>query len=481
MMAPARALLANYLLSESALLARDSDSPSSRPIRLWTRGRTARCALVWRCGRARSCSPTAGEWHRGRSRPVGPAAAATRPQASDPRRRVCSRCGGGRVSVLSRGLCTPCSATMGVSKMPSAISLAVTGAPLSQALSARSGTRRIAWPAVAVLGAMAMFRWRRRGGMPALVLLAIPIALIVSTDSTQSSCRSDAHGSMVLRPLHGPVVADLGRRGLVNLDQGQVAPHVSCRPWLHRSCQVLPCCWSPFHHMPRDMRWVDVHVLGITPWLTARRRTPMVENQSWDVIVLTGLALDVLDTRAGFHAGVGGSYPCSPVDLAFHRPGHPGHRPSVGSNGFRLPSTLGVTVAPARLPIGVDRNDGCDWATLWCSALIPLPSCKSIPLDPPPGASTWCYVSWLKANEAPPGVKIFEADSLGLADSWRGSNPANSSIELDEPRPSCRIPSSPVESDSQAPAVVTGASRRRGVPRTRICGCGVRSSDDLLA
>lgn len=405
-MAPARSLLANFLLSESALLLATATLVVVAD-RLWRRRRSVDAllfgaavgAVVLAHGRGVGTAVAAGLW-------------ALLLLRRDPKRAILA---GASALVAAFGAYL---LYLGVAHAVVGSDLRVgsafgnlAGRDLGASLASAVGQiwyGTVAWPAVAVLGAMAMFRWRRRGGMTSLVMLGVPIGLIVSTvqlDPHAGLTRMDPWFYGRYMDQWWPILAVVGLAILVRIRwplMSALALGVSVISGLTMLFITVPS-------MPKGMRWVDVHVLGITPWL----RLDAYANgrdQSWDVIVLTGIALTFLLLALGFiRVWV---VPTLAILWIWLSIAQDVQGVDIGL-GARDPisSALGIQILPKGEVAGIDTNMD-ELGNFVVFGGDPHSFEKVDSLHPPNGMD-FVYVSWLRANDAPPGVKIF-APTLGL-------------------------------------------------------------------
>jgi hypothetical protein len=156
------------------------------------------------------------------------------------------------------------------------------------------------------------------------------------------------------------------------------------------------------HEMPRGMRWGDLHVLGVTPWLRLDAYADG-RDQQWHVIVLTGVALTllllalglirawVIPTVAALWIWLSIAQDIQGIDLR------------LGDRG-PIDEAFGMTLLPAGSTIGVDRNAGnvTNFIVFGADSLTVI---QVDPRDPPEGVEL-VYVSWLDGTDAPQGVNI---------------------------------------------------------------------------
>jgi len=406
-MAPARSLLANYLLSESALLLATATLVVVAD-RLWARRRTADAlwfgaavgAVVLSHGRGVGTAVAAGLWallllRRNPKRAILAGASALVAALA--------------AYLLYRGVTN---AVLGGDRRVGDAFGDLSGRDLGASVASAIGQiwyATIAWPAVAVLGAMAMFRWRRRGGMTVLVMLGIPIGLIVSTVQLNPHAgltRMDPWFYGRYMDQWWPILAVVGLAVLIRVKW----PLVSAIALGTSVVSGLAMLLITVPSMPKGMRWVDTHVLGITPWL----RLDAYANgrdQSWGVIVLTGIALTlsilalgfirvwVVPTIAALWIWLSIAQDIQGIDLR------------LGNRG-PITDAMGINILPDGVAAGIDKDMG-DLGNFVVFGSGAHPIERVDPLHPPQGMD-FVYVPWLRANDAPSGVKIF-APTLGLA------------------------------------------------------------------
>jgi len=406
-MAPARSLLANYLLSESALLLATATLVVVAD-RLWDRRSAADAlwfgaavgAVVLSHGRGVGTAVAAGVWVLLLLR-------------RDPKRAILAGVSA-LVAVLGAYLLYR-SVTTSVLGSDGRVENAfgdLAGRDLWASVASAVGQvwyATIAWPAVAVLGAMAMWRWRRRGGMPALVGLAIPIALIVSTVQLNPHAgltRMDPWFYGRYMDQWWPILAVVGLAVLIRVKW----PLMSIVALGASVVSGLAMLFITVPSMPKGMRWVDTHVLGLTPWL----RLDAYANgrdQSWGVIVLTGIALTILLLVLGFiRVWVVPTLAVLWIWLSIAQDAQ-GIDIRLG-NRAPIMDALGINILPEGVAAGIDKDMGdLGNFVVFESGAHPIESVD--PLNPPRGMD-FVYVSRMHASEAPPGVKIF-APTVDLA------------------------------------------------------------------
>jgi len=406
-MAPARSLLANYLLSESALLLATATLVVVAD-RLWDRRSAADAlwfgaavgAVVISHGRGVGTAVAAGVWVLLLLR-------------RDPKRAILAGVSA-LVAVLGAYLLYR-SVTTSVLGSDGRVENAfgdLAGRDLWASVASAVGQvwyATIAWPAVAVLGAMAMWRWRRRGGMPALVGLAIPIALIVSTVQLNPHAgltRMDPWFYGRYMDQWWPILAVVGLAVLIRVKW----PLMSIVALGASVVSGLAMLFITVPSMPKGMRWVDTHVLGLTPWL----RLDAYANgrdQSWGVIVLTGIALTILLLVLGFiRVWVVPTLAVLWIWLSIAQDAQ-GIDIRLG-NRAPIMDALGINILPEGVAAGIDKDMGdLGNFVVFESGAHPIESVD--PLNPPRGMD-FVYVSRMHASEAPPGVKIF-APTVDLA------------------------------------------------------------------
>jgi hypothetical protein len=398
-MAPARALLANYLLSESALLLATAALLVVAD-RLWTRGRNVDAlwfgvavgATVLSHGRGVGTAVAAGLWCLMLLR-------------RDPKRAILAGASAlvaaSAVYLLYRGVSDAVLGSDGrVGKVFSDLNGRDLGASAASAIG-QVWYATLAWPTVAVLGGMAVIRWRRRSGMALFLLLAIPVALIMSTvqlDPRQGGLRMDPWFYGRYMDTWWSILAVIGLAVLIRVKW----PAMSVIALGASVVSGLSMLLFTVRSMPQGLRWEDTHVLGITPWL----RLDTYGNgkdQAWGVIVLTGLALTllllalgfirvwVLPTIAALWIWLSIAQDIQGIDLRL---------------GPRVPiaDSLGVNLLPAGSTVGIEQDVGA-LGNLVVFGVSPVNVVKVDAFNPPAGID-FVYVSWLRANDAPAGVKI---------------------------------------------------------------------------
>lgn len=400
-MGPSRALLANYLLAESGLLLTTAALVVAAD-RLWSRHRTSDAlwfgaavgGTVLFHGRGVGTAVAAGLWTLFLLR-------------RDPKRAVLA---GGSALILAigayllyRGITSEVIGSDGrIATAFGDLSGRDVGASLASAVG-QLWYPTLAWPAVAVTGGMAMIRWRRRGGMARFVLLAMAVGLLMSTvqlDPREGLTRMDPWfygrymdqwwtvlsvvGLALLVRLRWPVVSAVALGGSVVAGLGMLFVTVPA--------------------MPKGMGWVDVHVLGISPWLSLEAYANG-EDQSWGMIVLTGLVLTslvlvlglirlwLLPILAVLWMGLSIAHDIQGIDV------RSGDRSSASDS-------LGLDFAdlPAGATVGFDQNLGVQGNIVVFDA-NPRLVLKVDALEPPDGVDV-VYVGWFAANSAPPGTKV---------------------------------------------------------------------------
>lgn len=270
----------------------------------------------------------------------------------------------------------------------------------------------LAWPAVAVLGGLALLRWRR-GGMASLVLLGSATALVLATfqlDPQRGLTRIDPWFYGRYMDQWWPILAVVGLAVLVRVKW----PLMAALTLGVSAVSGLGMLFITVPSIPRGMGWEDIHVLGISPWLRLDDYANGRE-QSWGVIVLTAIALTllvlalglmrvwVLPILAALWIWLSIAQDVQGIDLRL---------------GDRAPSreVFGLGLLPADATIGVDEGIGQD-GNMLVFAAAPTRLVEVDPLAPPNGVDV-VYVSWLKANAEPPGVKIFAPTVGTLFDVW---------------------------------------------------------------
>ena len=271
----------------------------------------------------------------------------------------------------------------------------------------------LAWPGVAVVGGMAVVRWRKMGGMAALITLGIPVALIVSTVQLNPNAgltRMDPWFYGRYMDQWWTILAVIGLSLLVRIKW----PAMSAAALAASLVAGIGMLFFTVPSIPLGMRWVDVHVLGITPWLRLDDYADG-RGQSWGVIVMTGVALTilvlvlasmrvwVLPTLATLWIWLSIAQDIQGVDLRL------GARDSASD-------TYGLSLLPGDSVIGIDERLGVQANTVVFAA-DPREVAK-VNVDTPPDGVDIVYVHWFIAHDAPPGVKLLEATVGGQFVAW---------------------------------------------------------------
>jgi hypothetical protein len=166
--------------------------------------------------------------------------------------------------------------------------------------------------------------------------------------------------------------------------------------------------------MPGDKRWIDMHVLGVSPWL---RLDAYVEGvpQKWGAIVLTGLVLTMLVLALGLMRVW-----VLPILAALWMWLAIGHDVQGIDNrsGVRNGSAecLGLDLLPVGLTIGVDPSLG-PRANMLVFAADPRPAVIADPLAPPDGIDV-IYVARRLTVAVPAGVRVLQPTASGQCVAW---------------------------------------------------------------
>lgn len=399
--APSRALLANYLLAESGLLLTTAALVVAAD-RLWERHRTSDAlwfgaavgATVLFHGRGVGTAVAAGLWTLLLLR-------------RDPKRAIVA---GGSALILAIGAYL---LYRGVTAEVIGSDVRVVNAfgdPSGRDVRASIASvigqlwyPTLAWPAVVVTGGMAMIRWRSRGGMARFVLLAMVIGLIVSTlqlNPHQGLTRTDPWFYGRYMDQWWTVLAVVGLALLVRLRW----PLVSGAAIVGSVVAGLGMLFITVPDMPRGMQWVDVHVLGISPWLSLDAYANGKE-QSWGLIVLTGIVLALLVVVLGLIRLW--LLPVVAVLWMWLSIAQDIQRIDVNS-GDRDPTSdslgLNLGLIPAGARVGIDQNLGVEGNILVFDA-DPRLVARVDSHSPPDGVDV-VYVGWFASNNPPPGVKV---------------------------------------------------------------------------
>lgn len=409
--APARSLLANYLMAESALLLATATLVVAAD-RLWQRHRTADAlwfgaavgGTVLCHGRAVGTAVAAGIW-------------ALLMLKRDPKRAVLA--GASALLAATGAYVIYKAVTSHVIASDGRVEGAfgdLAGRDLGASAASLVGQLwypTIAWPAVACIGALAIVRWRRNGGMATLVLLGIGTGLIVSI------LQLNPHAGMTrLDPwIYGrymdqwwTILAVIGLAVLVRIKW----PLVSVTALGASVFAGLDMLLITVPSMPQDMLWGDVHVLGVSPWLSWDRYGDG-KSQDWGGIVLIGISLAllvmtlgllrvwVLPVLAALWMWLSIAQDVQGIDVR---------------SGDRDPASdgWGLGVLPRGATIGIDRDSG-EWANLLVFD-ADHQDVQRVDVLSPPREVDVVYVYWSQANEAPPGVKVLKSTEGAQFIAW---------------------------------------------------------------
>jgi len=404
-MAPARSLLSNYLLAESGLLLATAALVVAAD-RLWVLRRSkdalwfgvAVGAVVLFHGRGVGTAVAAGLWTLLLLR-------------RDPKRAILAGATAIVAAIVAYSL------YLGVTSEVIAVDVRVESAfgdlanhEVRASIASVAGQlwyATIAWPAIAILGGMATIRWRRRGGMAPLILLGSALGLFVSTvqlDPHSSDLRMDPWIYGRYMDTWWAILAVLGLAVLVRVKWAIMSAVV----FVASAFAGLAMLWVTVPSMPKGVGWGDVHILGITPWL----RLDAYANgrdQAWGVIVMTGIGLTVLLLALGFiRVWVLPTLALLWLWLSLAQDAQ-GIDLRAGDRGSIL-GVPGLELFPTGTPVGVDQDLGLQ-ANELIFAADPTRLVKVDALRPPNGVDV-VYVSWLRANDAPLGVKLL-APTMG--------------------------------------------------------------------
>lgn len=410
-MAPARTLLSNYLLAESAMLVTTAALLVAAE-RLWSRRRdvdallfgAATGAAVLTHGRGVATAVAAGLWalmllrHDSRRGLIAGTSALLGSLAAYAMYRV----------VTGEALANDIRVN--------AVFDDLSGRDLGASLAGVVGQlwyATIAWPAVAVIGAIAVIRWRRTGGMMGFVLLAVPLALLLS--------------AVQLNPRDGLVRIDLWFYGRYMDNWWTILAVLGLAllvrvKWAAMSAVVvgvsgvlgLGMLLVTVRSFRPGGRWVDMHVLGLSPWLNIEAYAEG-EPQSWTYIVLTGLALTVLVLAiALMRVWVIPTLAILWMWLSIAQDDQ-GIDPGLGA---RNPAAdhYSLGLIPPDATVGIDKNLDAT-ANLIAFAAYPRHVVKVDPAAPPDGVDV-VYLLFLHTTEPPPGVTLLEPTRSQRFEAW---------------------------------------------------------------
>lgn len=400
-MAPSRALLANYLLAESGFLVTTAALVVAAD-RLWQRHRTSDAlwfgvavgGTVLFHGRGVGTALAAGLWTLLLLR-------------RDPKRAVIA---GGSALILAVGaylLYRGVTAEV-IGRDPRVLRAFgnASGREVTASIASTIGQLwypTLAWPAVAMTGGLAMVRWRRRSGMAPFVLLAMALGLVVSTlqlDPQQGLTRMDPWFYGRYMDQWWTILAVVGLALLVRLRW----PLMSAAVLIGSIVAGLGMLFVTVPNMPRGMEWVDVHVLGVSPWLSIDDYANGKE-QSWSGIVMTGLILTlmvlvlamirlwVLPVIAALWMWLSIAHDFQGIDIR---------------SGDRDPTSdtvgLSLSLLPPGATVGIDRSLGVE-SNFLVFAADPRPVVRVDKHAMPDGVEV-VYVSWFTARDVPAGAKL---------------------------------------------------------------------------
>jgi hypothetical protein len=411
MMAPARALLSNYLVAESLLLLTTVLLVLAAD-RLWTRRRMsdawwcglAVAAVVLSHGRGVASALAAGVWLLFLARrALKPALVAA-----------------GTAVVLSAGVYA-LYRLVTLHMMERDARVDITFGDLGgrdwyaapKILLGQLWYATAAWPAVAVVGALAVAWWARKRAIAAFLTLAIVLNLVLATvqlNPRNSMLRMDPWFYGRYMDHWWTILAVLGLAVMVRVKWPAMLGVAVAASALAAAGMLF----ITVPGMPHGAKWVDLHVLGVSPWLSLKAYGDG-EEQSWPRIVAIGFALSVLVAvlslmRAWVVPILATLWMWLSIthDLT-------GIDPRQGTRSTPF-ARFSLDAFPMTTSIGFDTSIGTN-ANLITFAAHPR---ETVPVDPsdPPHDIDVVYVSWFHRAEPGPEVALLKRTRSQQFQAW---------------------------------------------------------------